>query len=216
MWLRVVHHLRRLQKPAKHIRRSTSVEDQDKYCLKDKHKQQETMLFHTGEEHSFFSPCSRIRAVRSCTAFHGLPFHVLGYIAVQTFSSSSSSFSSNFPRRQRAPLAGLHQDAESQTSPSRCELRKERAARGQPAKSPGAAARARRGTGAAPALPRPPSGETTAPRMHGGAGRAPEGRAAARCAGRCSPLPPFLSYRWCCWAAPRLVSSVYTRQLSPF
>lgn len=50
-----------------------------------------------------------------------------------------------------------------------------RPSQSQPAQSPGAAARTGGGTGAAPALPRPPSGETTAPRMQGGAGRASAG-----------------------------------------
>lgn len=49
---RVIHHRGRLQKPAEHIGRSTSVEDEDEDCLEDKHKQQEAMLFHAGEEHS--------------------------------------------------------------------------------------------------------------------------------------------------------------------
>lgn len=50
------------------------------------------------------------------------------------------------------------------------------------------------GTGAASALLRPASGETTAPRMQGGPR---PGRAAARHAGRCSPCSSSLSGRRC-------------------
>lgn len=127
---------------------------------------------------------------------------------MQTFYSSSSSspsfFSSNFLRRQRAPLAGLHQNAESQTSPSRCEVsqagwKEGRAgrARASPLRAPGQ----RHGLAVAQAQ-RPPSparlpARLQLPECRAGQGGPRPGAAAARHAGRCSHLPPSLSGRRC-------------------
>lgn len=146
------------------------------------------------------------------------------------FSSSSLSFSSNFLRRQSTPLARLHQDAESQTSPSRWELcqaawRREQAVQNHPRSE-------LRGSGTGSlwhrrnTRPPPPDFRRDYSSQNAGRGRAGLGRAVLP-RGMLgdvvlSPLPSAAAavgevregWSSCCTTS-RVISSVNSRLLSP-